>query len=323
MLCSQNNIIYSKQKSNRELTSEGFKPSEILLKSKKFISNHLRPYILHFERGSERLTFKAVKRGSVEYFNLRIKPAFRKIRREVSRFLQIQKRKNLQGLSNGLLLTYTFECGVWESWQKSKNFSSLFKKVKERLRYRGLSVVYGVKVFEAQRSGKAHIHLLLILSKPIEFRFDGSKKRGYIKSQKVYLGLRQIFDLKLGFFDLQPITSKNEAVSYLTKYIAKNSEGVELLIEENDLSESEIKRIVGLYFLLLFRLRQFSVFGSGRRLDKSISNNLQKAGGWQRLKGGKLIEWLNFLRGLGLIGGGGLVVGVVRLGSDGVLKIIL
>jgi hypothetical protein len=70
-------------------------------------------------------------------------------------------------------------------------------------------------------------------------------------------------------------------------------------------------------------LRQFSVFGSGRRLDKGISNNLQKAGGWQRLKGGKLIEWLNFLRGLGLIGGGGLVVGVVRLSSDGVLKIIL
>jgi hypothetical protein len=63
--------------------------------------------------------------------------------------------------------------------------------------------------------------------------------------------------------------------------------------------------------------------GSHRRLDKGISNNLQKAGGWQRLKGGKLIEWLNFLRGLGLIGGGGLVVGVVRLGSDGVLKIIL
>jgi hypothetical protein len=41
------------------------------------------------------------------------------------------------------------------------------------------------------------------------------------------------------------------------------------------------------------------------------------------LKGGKLLEWLNFLRGLGLVGEGGLVVGVVRLGSDGVLKIIL
>jgi hypothetical protein len=65
-----------------------------------------------------------------------------------------------------------------------------------------------------------------------------------------------------------------------------------------DLGESDLKRVLALYFLLIFRIRFFSVFGLYRKLDKIISNNLDK---WQRLNSSELALWVDFLAQFGLI----------------------
>jgi hypothetical protein len=290
---------------------------------KQALSHHFKSFYLHFQRGEERLTFKAIKRGTQDYYQFFVKQRFKEFKGKIEKFLKIEKGKNLQGLTNGIFLTYTFDCGVKESWRKVKKFSKDFKRVKERLKYRGIDIVYGVRVIEAQRSGKAHIHLILILSQQFEFRFDSVKRRGYIKREKVYQELRKLFDLKYGFVDLQAITTQREAVSYLSKYFTKGGE-IETILKKEDevLSEDEIKRLLGLYFLIVFRLRQFSVFGSGRGLDKSISNNFQKFGGWERLQGKDLIQWIEFLSSLGVGDFAGLGIKLIRGSPSGKIKII-
>ena len=268
------------------------------------------------------MTFKAIKRGSKDYHQLFIKPKFKEIREKVEKFLQVKKTKDIQGWTNGLLITYTYDCEVEESWKKAKKFSRNFKKVIERLRYRDIDIIFGVRVQEAQTSGKAHHHLLVILSEPFEYRFDPVKKRGYILKQKLYNEFKKVFNLDLGFLDIQAITNHREAISYLGKYFSKNGEIETLLDKEvQDLREDEIKRLLGLYFLIVFKLRQFSVFGTGRGLDKSFSNNWQKIKGWERLQGESLREWIEFLKGLGLMDLAELGVKMVR-GSPSKIKIV-
>jgi len=289
---------------------------------KQALSHHLKPYYLHFHRGEENLTFKAVKRGSKDYHQLFIKPKFKEIREKVQKFLQVKKTKDIQGWSNGLLITYTYDCDVEESWKRAKNFSKHFKKVVERLKYRDIEIIFGVRVQEAQTSGKAHHHLLILLSEPFEYRFDPVKKRGYILKQKLYNEFKKIFNLDLGFIDIQAITNHKEAVSYLGKYFSKGGE-IETLIDKEveQLKEDEIKRLLGLYFLILFKLRQFSVFGSERGLDKTYSNKFQKSRGWVRLEGEALREWVEFLSSLGLGELSGLGIKLIR-GSPSKIKIV-
>jgi hypothetical protein len=290
---------------------------------KQALSHHFKSFYLHFQRGEERLTFKAIKRGTRDYHNLFTKPKFNEIKEKVEKFLQVKKTKDIQGWTNGLLITYTYDCEVEESWKKAKNFSKHFKKVVERLKYRDIEIIFGVRVQEAQTSGKAHHHLLIILSEPFEYRFDPVKKRGYILKQKLYDEFKRIFNLGLGFVDIQAITNHREAVSYLGKYFSKNGE-IETLIDKEveQLREDEIKRLLGLYFLIVFRLRQFSVFGSERGLDKAIYNNFQKSRGWVRLQGEALREWIEFLASLGLGDFAGLGIKLIRGSPQGKIKII-
>jgi hypothetical protein len=290
---------------------------------KQALSHHFKSFYLHFQRGEEKLTFRAIKRGSKDYHQLFIKPKFKEIKKKVEKFLKVQKTKDIQGFTNGLLITYTYDCEVEESWKKAKNFSKHFKKVVERLKYRDIEIIFGVRVQEAQTSGKAHHHLLIILSEPFEYRFDPVKKRGYILKQKLYNEFKKIFNLGLGFVDIQAITNHKEAVSYLGKYFSKNGEIESLLDKEvQDLREEEIKRLLGLYFLILFKLRQFSVFGSQRRLDKAIYNKFQKSRGWVRLQGKDLIQWIEFLSSLGLGDLAGLGIKLIRGSPAGKIKII-
>jgi hypothetical protein len=289
---------------------------------KEALSHHFKSFYLHFQRGEERLTFKAIKRGSRDYHNLFTKPKFNEIKEKVEKFLQVKKTKDIQGWTNGLLITYTYDCEVEESWKKAKNFSKHFKKVVERLKYRDIEIIFGVRVQEAQTSGKAHHHLLIILSQPFEYRFDPVKKRGYILKQKLYNQFKKIFNLGLGFVDIQAITNEREAISYLSKYFSKNGEIETLLDKEvEQLREDEIKRLLGLYFLILFKLRQFSIFGTERGLDKSVYNKFQKFGGWQRLEGEALREWIEFLSSLGLGDFAGLGIKLIR-GSPSKIKIV-
>jgi hypothetical protein len=279
---------------------------------------------MHFHRGEENLTFKAVKRGSRDYHNLFTKPKFSEIREKVEKFLQVKKTKDIQGWTNGLLITYTYDCDdVEESWKKAKKFSKHFKKVVERLRYRDIEIIFGVRVQEAQGSGRAHHHLLIILSEPFEYRFDPVKRRGYILKQKLYNEFKKIFDLGLGFADIQALTNEREAVGYLSKYFSKNGEIETLLDKEvEELREDEIKRLLGLYFLIMFRMRQFSIFGSQRGLDKSVYNKFQKKGGWMRLEGEALREWIEFLASLGLGDLAGLGIKLIRGSPQSKIKIV-
>jgi hypothetical protein len=292
-------------------------PSRFSLQSlqvvKQALSHHFKSFYLHFQRGEERLTFKAIKRGSRDYHNLFTKPKFKEIKGKVEKFLRVQKTKDIQGLTNGLLITYTYDCEVEESWRKARKFSKHFKKVVERLKYRDIEIIFGVRVQEAQKTGKAHHHLLIILSEPFEYRFDPVKKRGYILKQKVYDEFKKVFDLGLGWVDIQAITTQREAVGYLSKYVAKGAEIETILNKEvEQLREDEIKRLLGLYFMILFRLRQFSVFGTCRGLDKAYNNNFQKSRGWMRLQGKDLIQWIEFLSSLGVGDLAGLGIKLIR-----------
>jgi hypothetical protein len=74
--------------------------------------------------------------------------------------------------------------------------------------------------------------------------------------------------------------------------------------------------------MILFKLRQFSVFGSERGLDKSFNNNFQKSRGWERLQGKDLIQWIEFLSSLGLGDLAGLGIKLIRGSPEGKIKII-
>jgi hypothetical protein len=275
---------------------EGVEISQVI----DFLNQKLKSLYLHFKnQDGEFLTFRAPKRGTSDYSNFYIQPKFRQIKRRVEKLLKIRSGGKDWGLTNALFITYTFNAGVFESWQIVKNFSSLFDKVKKRLKRSGFKILFGLQVVEAQKSGRAHIHILLVLNKKFTWRYDKEKKRSFLKSQSQFEKFEKIFDLGLGFFDIQPVFQREQALSYLTKYIKKGGEGVEGVLERVDqgLGEGDLKRILALYFLLLFKIRFFNLFGEYRKLDKAISNNLDR---WERLNSSDLALWLEFLALMGL-----------------------
>jgi hypothetical protein len=147
-------------------------------------------------------------------------------------------------------------------------------------------------------SGRAHLHLLIIFNKKFSYRVDREKRRSFVKNQSQFEKFSKIFDLGLGFFDIQPVFEREQALCYLTKYIKKGGEGVEgLLNSKGDLGESDLKRVLALYFLILFRIRFFNLFGEYRKLDLKHSNNSTT---WQRLNSLEFGQWLEFLALMGL-----------------------
>jgi hypothetical protein len=276
---------------------EGVQISQVI----NFLNQKLKSLYLHYKnQDGEFLSFRAPKRGTSDYSNFYVKPKFKEIKKRVEKLLKLRSGGDGWGLTNALFLTYTFSAGVFESWQIVKNFSSLFDKVKKRLKRAGFKILFGLQVVEAQKSGRAHIHILLVLNKKFTWRYDKEKKRSFLKSQSQFEKFEKIFDLGLGFIDIQPVYKRDQALSYLTKYIKKGGEGVEGVLNRVDqgLGEGDLKRILALYFLLLFRIRFFNVFGLYRKLDNSKnSNNSTK---WQRLNLIDLALWVEFLGQFGL-----------------------
>jgi hypothetical protein len=275
---------------------EGVEISQVI----NFLSEKLKSLYLHYKNQSgEFLTFKAPKRGTQDYSNFYLQPRFRQIKRKVEKLLKLRSGGDGWGLTNALFVTYTFNAGVFESWQIVKNFSSLFDKVKKRLKRSGYKILFGLSVVEAQKTGRAHIHILLIFNKKFSWRYDKVKKRSFVKSENQFKKFEKIFDLGLGFIDIQPVYEREQALSYLTKYIQKGGQGVEgVLNHQGDLGEGDLKRVLALYFLLLFRIRFFSVFGLYRKLDNSKNSN--KSDIWQRLNSSDLALWVEFLALMGL-----------------------
>jgi hypothetical protein len=276
---------------------EGVEISQVI----DFLNQKLKSLYLHFKNQSgEFLTFKAPKRGTSDYSKFYVQPKFREIKRKVEKLLKIRSGGKDWGLTNALFITYTFNAGVFQSWEIVKNFSSLFDKVKKRLKRSGFKILFGLSVVEAQKSGRAHIHILLIFNKKFSWRYDKLKKRSFIKNQGQFEKFEKIFNLALGFFDIQPVFEREQALSYLTKYISKGGEGVEGVLNRVDqgLGEGELKKILALYFLLLFRIRFFNLFGEYRKLDNSKNSN--KSDIWQRLNQSDLMVWVEFLGLFGL-----------------------
>ncbi len=278
-----------------------------------YLRARLKPVYLHFVRGEgEFLSFQAVKRGTEVYQHLFLGRRFRKIKKAVKKFTVV---KNLtggkRGLTNAFLITFTFACGVVESWQKVREFSAVLTAIQRKLKRRGLEVVYYFRVIEAQKSGKAHIHLLLAVDDVVEFRYDFIKRRGFIRKQGVYNMLKSVLEStwKYGFVDIQPVVSKGEAVNYLSKYVLKEGGEVESLLdrEVESLREGEVKRLLLYYYLFKFGLRLFSESrdreqekGQRRRLDSCCSNN--SAVRWKRIRAERLVEcwhWLGIMAQIG------------------------
>jgi hypothetical protein len=275
---------------------EGVEISQVI----NFLNQKLKSLYLHYKnQNGEFLTFRAPKRGTSDYSNFYVQPKFREIKRKVEKLLKIRSGGKDWGLTNALFLTYTFNAGVFESWQIVKNFSTLFDKVKKRLKRAGFKILFGLQVVEAQKTGRAHLHILLIFNKKFSYRVDREKKRSFVKSESQFKKFEKIFNLGLGFIDIQPVYQREQALSYLTKYISKGGEGVEGVLNKGvDLGESDLKRVLALYFLLIFRIRFFNLFGEYRKLDLKHSNN---SATWQRLNLIELGQWLDFLAQFGLI----------------------
>jgi hypothetical protein len=273
---------------------EGVEISQVI----NFLQQKLKPLYLHFKREDEFLTFRAPKRGTQDYSNFYVQPRFREIKRKVEKLVKLRSGGEGWGLTNSIFLTYTFNASVFESWQIVKNFSSLFDKVKKRLKRAGFKILFGLYVVESQKSGRAHIHILLVLNKKFAWRYDKEKKRSFLKSQSQFEKFERIFNLGLGFIDIQPVFQREQPLSYLSKYIKKGGEGVEGVLNKGvDLGEGDLKRVLALYFLLLFRIRFFNLFGEFRKLDVNHSN---KSAIWQRLNSGDLALWCDFLSQFGL-----------------------
>jgi hypothetical protein len=170
---------------------EGVEISQVL----NFLNDKLKSLYLHFKnQDGEFLTFKAPKRGTSDYSNFYIQPKFREIKRKVEKLLKIRSGGKDWGLTNALFVTYTFNAGVFQSWEIVKNFSGLFDKVKKRLKRAGFKILFGLQVVEAQKSGRAHIHILLVLNKKFTWRYDKEKKRSFVKSENQFKKFEKIFD---------------------------------------------------------------------------------------------------------------------------------
>ena len=271
-----------------------------------YLRARLKPVYLHFVRGEgEFLSFQAVKRGTEVYQHLFLGRRFRKIKKAVKKLTVVNYLTANVGLTNAFLITFTFGCGVIESWQKVREFSAVLTAIKRKLERRGLEVVYYFRVFEAQKSGKAHIHLLLAVDSLIEFRYDFIKRRGFIRKQKVYNKLKEVLESswRYGFVDIQPVSSKAEAVNYLSKYVLKEGGEVESLLdrEVESLREGEVKRLLLYYYLFKFGLRLFSESRDKkqekrhrRRLDTAYNNNCDIVK-WQRVRSERLLDIWNLL----------------------------
>jgi len=226
---------------------------------------------LHFvDDEGNHLTILAQKRGNRVYLK-KIKKRCKEIKTALKQVLKINR-----GKTNAIFGTLSFsgEYSLLESWQICKDYLSLFF---QRLTKKFKGSVY-LWAIESHLSGKPHIHFILVLPFSIDYRYDKHKKRGFIKNQDDYDRLKKAIEKiwSYGFVDIQAVSSKDEAVGYITKYIfkANDVEGILNKIADADLNEgvldeSDIKTIFLHYYLRTFKMRQFGV---SKRLDKALIN---------------------------------------------------
>ena len=132
----------------------------------------------------------------------------------------------LHGLENCGFLTLTFSDHIICAKEAQKRLNSLFSNV--------IKPRYGeyVGVFERQKSGRIHYHLLVSLKSDVRsgFDFDGISKNDY-SSANTYLRGEWSFWRKtakqygFGRTELLPVKSNAEGIGkYVGKYIAKHTE---------------------------------------------------------------------------------------------------
>lgn len=118
---------------------------------------------------------------------------------------------------------------------------------------------YGVRVIEAHKNGYPHIHVVLIFAKKW---FNTFFYNGKWRVTEKRLGLEDCW--KYGFSDIQGLSGFHGAVSYLGKYLMKNS-SVDL---ESDFIAENSPSITTLSLLWIYRKRGFSI--SGKQLNDLI-----------------------------------------------------
>ena len=153
----------------------------------------------------------------------------------------VEKAANIYGIERLGFLTLTFKQHITEAKEAQKRLSSLIINV-IKPRYHDY-----ISVFERQKSGRIHFHLLVAMSEDIRtgVDFDAIKNRNY-KSAGKYLRSEWKFwrdtAHKYGFgrTELLPVISGSEAIKYYVgKYISKSLQGS----DESGYSDKGVKLV--------------------------------------------------------------------------------
>ena len=280
------NIVLSQSQEFRGL-SEFWGYLGVVLRFLVFKLSKLR--VLAIENGQDVKFVKLPVRGTKDYFEFYTAKRFKQIKRGLSELIKVEGNK-----TNAIFLTLTFDFEV-ENFKSldylwanaNKKASEFIDKFRKKIKRAGGGFEY-VKVIEAQRcldygcklNGKPHFHFIIIFPNQF-FRFHRKEGKFWFSSKKQYQKLLEMAQETwgLGFVSISPVHSSGGAVSYVSKYISKSGGYVQDILEKakienlNSLSETEIKKLILFYYLLLFRLRFFSVSRGLTKLDKQQKNN--------------------------------------------------
>jgi hypothetical protein len=207
-------------------------------------------YQIVFQNVETGETFRktAVKRGTHQFY-IRNYAKFQKYLREWRSQGKLSYRKTaLKQLyegknrtvytSNVLFITATYNPttykGLYQYWRSCGwDFNRWWTSVKNRLKSRGLEVLYYFRVWEAQTNGRPHIHMMVLLSEPIKFYkqwIENLQDTRFIPLPQDFQGKRRLLHLNKMFFNWKHGITKTYGVSpkngelpigYLTKYIIK------------------------------------------------------------------------------------------------------
>lgn len=179
------------------------------------------------------------------------------------------------------------ECSAPESWFSKRWCSSALNQyINNNVKSPKVSVI--CSVVEAQLSGYAHLHMVLLLSKPLKTFYRNGKWRCVNKRE-----FEKYWEM--GYSDIESCSSFKEAVEYIGKYTSKYfsngfsapSDIKELLSLSNEqrkalpeASKAQLKAFLTITMAILFNVRSVSfspnlseLLGSNDMINMEMSNS--------------------------------------------------
>ena len=173
--------------------------------------------------------------------------------------------------SNVVFVTLTFNRAkflnniyVWHYLSEYVNdyLSNLNKKLKKH----DNKIIFFIKTYEIHKDYFPHVHMILLLKRPIRTFFWRNKKR---------IAMKRKLEWNKGFVDVFAPNNTKHICNYLTKYITKNyfsnqSLKINKSIEENKPLEDKSDTLLSILWLF----RKFTI--SHSRLDNNLKNDIKQ-----------------------------------------------